>query len=102
MTSLTLPAAGTYLSTGLTTVKFGPSSLNTLPAVLSSLRLVKAGEKPRSLILTGNTLATKTKVISRVEEILGDTHAFTFTSIGEHAPVEGIEKAVEVSGGLGF
>ena len=98
MSALTLPI-GTYLNTGLTTVKWGVGSINSLPELMKNLRLASSTSKsssPKALILTGKTLSTKTNVIKNVEKILGSHHAFTFTDIGEHAPVAGIERAVEV------
>ena len=42
-----------------------------------SVSLEKLG-KHRAFILTGNTLATKTDLVSRLEGILGETWAGTF------------------------
>ncbi len=50
----------------------------------------------RVMIITGNTLATKTEVVKEIEGVLGELHAETFHRIGAHAPRSGIDKAIEL------
>lgn len=97
----TMATSGSYATTPLTRIVWGPGSLSQLPELLDSLpALAGAGAAKdgprRALILTGNSLASKTDVIRRAEHALGPRHAATFTGIGEHAPVEGIQEAVRL------
>ncbi|BFZ58240.1 hypothetical protein PYCC9005_005302 [Savitreella phatthalungensis] len=90
MTSTQSQLSGTYAYTGNRTVQYGVGSIDRLPELLERFG------KNKALIVTGNSLANKTKVIQNIQKILGDHHAETFTSIGEHAPVEGIEQALKI------
>lgn len=89
------PVAGVYRNTLLQAVYFGPGCIATsLPTAIETLNL----KHKKAFILTGKSLATKTKVIERVQEILsakGYYSGETFYEIGEHAPVAGIREAVE-------
>ena len=48
----------------------------------------------RVLVITGRSLATRTTVIDVVTRALGPLHVATFDGIGEHAPREGVARAV--------
>ncbi|KIS67858.1 uncharacterized protein UMAG_03914 [Mycosarcoma maydis] len=91
----TSPVAGVYHNTLLQAVYFGPGSLATsLAAAIEALNL----KNKKAFILTGKSLATKTKLIERVEHILsckGYYSGETYFDIGEHAPVAGIREAVQ-------
>lgn len=91
-------ATGSYTPTPLTRVVWGAGTLSQLPDILASLprpsTLTTPPPPPRALIITGNSLATKTDVIKRAEAALGDAHAGTFSKISQHAPVEAIREAV--------
>ncbi|SJX64169.1 related to Lactaldehyde reductase [Sporisorium reilianum f. sp. reilianum] len=91
----TAPVAGVYRNTLLQAVYFGPGSVATsLAAAIETLNL----KNKKAFVLTGKSLATKTKVIERVQEILSSKGYYsgeTFYDIGEHAPVAGIREAVE-------
>ncbi|EST04510.1 Alcohol dehydrogenase, iron-type [Kalmanozyma brasiliensis GHG001] len=88
-------AAGVYRNTLLQSVYFGPGSIaSSLPAAIEALNL----KNKKAFILTGKSLATKTKVIERIQSILSDKGYYsgeTYFDIGEHAPVAGIREAVE-------
>lgn len=87
--------AGIYRNTLLQAVYFGPGSIaSSLPAAIDALNL----KSKKAFILTGKSLATKTQVIERVQQILaakGYYSGETYFDIGEHAPVAGIREAVE-------
>lgn len=89
------PVAGIYRNTLLQAVYFGPGSIATaLPGAIEALNL----KNKKAFILTGKSLATKTKVIERVQQILSSKGYYsgeTYYDIGEHAPVAGIREAVE-------
>jgi len=73
-------------------VFYGPGCVHTaLPKLLSLLGGSKA------LIVTGRSLREKTNVVTRIEGILKDNGAFgaTFSEIGQHAPVQGINRGIE-------
>lgn len=74
-------------------VYYGPGSVKTaLPALLETLGVKKA------LIVTGRSLHEKTDVVRRVESILKglDAYGATFFEIGEHTPIAGIRKGIQV------
>ncbi|KAH7923185.1 Dehydroquinate synthase-like protein [Leucogyrophana mollusca] len=73
-------------------IHYGPGCVKkALPQVLSLL----GGNK--AFIVTGNSLRTKTDVVSKIESILKEQGAYgdTFSEIGEHAPVAGIYNGVK-------
>ena len=47
----------------------------------------------RAFVITGQSLATRTDVVGRVEAHLGGRHAGTFAGIGQHAPSRGVAEA---------
>ena len=47
----------------------------------------------RAFVITGRSLNEKTGLIRRVEALLGNRHAGTFASIGQHTPGGTVEKA---------
>ncbi|CAF1389688.1 unnamed protein product, partial [Didymodactylos carnosus] len=49
----------------------------------------------KAYIITGHSLKTKTPVVSQIESILGSSHAGTSSSIQQHAPIKGINEAME-------
>ncbi len=52
----------------------------------------------RVFIITGRTLYEKTDLIRRVEAMLGDKHAGTYTGMTQHTPGSAVEKAAEQAG----
>ncbi|KAJ7179558.1 alcohol dehydrogenase IV [Mycena filopes] len=74
-------------------IHYGPNCVSTvLPELIQALHV------KRGLIVTGNSLYTKTDVVSKVKEILQaqDAYAGVFTEFGEHTPVAGINTCVKV------
>ena len=65
----------------------GIGSLARIPVSLEKLG------KRRAFILTGNSLATKTDLVSRLEGILGETWAGTFSGCRQHAPGSTVDAA---------
>lgn len=57
-------------------------------------QLDRAGKK-RAFVLTGNTLATKTGLVTRLEDLLGDRWIGTFSDCKEHVPASSVAKATE-------
>ncbi|GAC1360330.1 MAG: iron-containing alcohol dehydrogenase [Ktedonobacteraceae bacterium] len=51
----------------------------------------------RALLVTGNSLATRTKVVDRVTEALGALHAGTFHDIRQHAPKSDVARAADLA-----
>jgi alcohol dehydrogenase class IV len=73
-------------------VYYGPGRVSTaLPTLLDTLGATKA------LVVTGNSLYTKTDVVKKVEGILREQnrYAATFYNIGEHSPISGIRAGVD-------
>ena len=86
----TEPLAGLWKPTHLKALYYGPDSVaNYLLSCLPS-------ESSKAFIVTGSSLATKTKLISQVEQILGQKHAATFSKIGQHAPVADLDEATKL------
>jgi len=69
-------------------VEYGVGSLSKLADVLHDLSIYKP------LIITGNSLATKTDVIEQVKKAAGCEVAAVFTSIKQHAPIQDIKEAL--------
>lgn len=83
-------ATGTYEYTANQTVQYGAGCTSeALP------KLLKRFEAKKALIICGRSLATKTKVIQKIESILGTAHAGTFFKIGQHAPIEAVEEGLK-------
>ncbi len=71
-------------------VHFGPGSLEKLEE--------EAGDFQRAFVITGRTLFEETDLIRRVEGMLGEKHAGTFSGMGQHTPGSAVEKAAEEAG----
>lgn len=77
--------------TELDSVHYGPGCITeVLPKLLKALGAKKV------LLLTGKSLYTKTDVVKKVESLLKshDLYGDTFYEIGQHSPVEGINKGI--------
>ncbi|KAJ7499414.1 iron-containing alcohol dehydrogenase [Mycena latifolia] len=77
----------------LKTIHYGPGCLATaLPKLIAAFGVKKG------LIVTGRSLHTKTDVVRKVTDVLtaADAFAGVFTEIGEHTPIAGISRCVEV------
>ena len=80
---------GDYFFLPVEHVIFGAGSLERLPGELERLKV------RRALIITGQSLATKTGIVRKVEETLGAAHAGTFSAIRQDTPESDVARAVE-------
>jgi len=71
-------------------VHFGPGSLEKLGE--------EARDFQRAFVITGRTLFEETDLIRRVEGMLGEKHAGTFSGMGQHTPGSAVEKAAGEAG----
>ena len=71
-------------------VHFGPGSLGKLEE--------EARDFDRVFVITGRTLYAETDLVRRVEGMLGEKHAGTFSGMGQHTPGSAVEKAAEEAG----
>lgn len=86
--------SGTWRNTELSTIRYGAGCLPS--ALQKALQEDIRGDDYRALIVTGKSLNTKTDVIEKVKSALGQQYVATLDEIGQHAPVEGIERAVDL------
>ncbi|CAO1613191.1 unnamed protein product [Parajaminaea phylloscopi] len=86
--------AGKWKNTEISAIRYGPGSLKA--AVEAALTEDVPGDR-RALIITGKTLNNKTDVVEKVRAALGSVYVDTFDEIGEHAPVNAIERAAELA-----
>ncbi|PWN22288.1 Dehydroquinate synthase-like protein [Microstroma glucosiphilum] len=92
-TSGPAPPKGVWRTTELSSIRYGPGCLREgLDAALKE----DLGGRKRALIVTGKSLSTKTDVIKKVKEALGERYVATLDDIGQHAPVDAIHRAVEL------
>ena len=71
-------------------VRFGPGSLKKLEE--------EARDFDRAFVITGRTLSEETDLVQRIEGMLGEKHAGTFSAMGQHTPGSAVEKAAEEAG----
>ncbi|CDZ98734.1 Alcohol dehydrogenase, class IV [Phaffia rhodozyma] len=91
--------SGSYTPTQHQNVTYGPSAITKLPELVHLLLPSFPSDKNiRAIIVTGNSLATKTPVIDNVIKLLNDAgiDADVHKGIGQHAPVAGIKEAVKL------
>lgn len=82
------PLSGLWKPGGVKAVYYGPNSVE------KHLYSALPSESSKAFIITGNSLATKTNLVKKVEELLGPAHHVgTFSRIGEHAPVMQLDEA---------
>lgn len=76
--------SGSYSFPPIQLVQYGPGSISHLPAIIEKL---VTHAKPMAMIVTGNSLATKTPVIKDAEELLKKhgMYGCTFKNIAQHA-----------------
>ena len=65
--------------------------------------IAKLAEEARSsdrvFVITGRSLYEKTDLVRRVEALLGEKHAGTFSGMGQHTPGSSVQKAAEEARG---
>jgi maleylacetate reductase len=71
-------------------VHFGAGSLEKLDEEARDFR--------RAFVITGRTLVEVTDLVRRVEGMLGEKHAGTFSGMGQHTPGSAVEKAAGEAG----
>ncbi len=59
----------------------------------------EAWSSDRAFIVTGRSLYEKTDLVRRVEEMLGEKHAGTYSGMGQHTPGSAVEAATEMARG---
>lgn len=47
-------------------------------------------------LITGKSIATKTPLVSQIENILGSRHAATFSDVRQHGPAADVERALDL------
>jgi maleylacetate reductase len=82
---------GTHTFLPTERVHFGVGSLEKI--------VEEARSEERAYIITGRSLDEKTDLIRRVEALLGEKHAGTYSTMGEHTPGSAVERAAEEARG---
>jgi alcohol dehydrogenase class IV len=59
----------------------------------------EARDFQRAFVITGRTLSEETDLVRRIEGMLGERHAGTFSGMGQHTPGSAVEEAAEEAGG---
>ncbi|CAK7227440.1 hypothetical protein SCUCBS95973_006544 [Sporothrix curviconia] len=90
MTDSVLPVSGIYEPHGLRKLYYGPN------VVEKHLLHVLPSSTSKAFIVTGASLAAKTPLVKRVQDLLGTAHhGGTFSQIRQHAPVEQVARAID-------
>jgi alcohol dehydrogenase class IV len=84
------PLSGLWQPTQLQKLFYGPTT------VQDHLIECLPTSSSKAFIITGKSLATKTPIVQKVEQLLGSKHGGTFSKIGEHAPVADLDQAAEL------
>ncbi len=82
---------GEYVFPPMDKVTFGPGTVESLPQEVERL----AGK--RILIITTASVAAKSPLLKRVEDLLGDCHVATFSEVRQHTPSGTVVAAVEAA-----
>ena len=80
--------SGEYSYLPIERVHFGPGSIARLAEELDKIK------SQRPFIITGQTIAKKTRLVDTVEKASGRKLAGVFSSIKQHAPISGIKQAI--------
>lgn len=91
----TAAPAGIWQYLPVERVIFGPGQVETLPQQVDRL-----GGR-RVFVITGQSLATKTDLVQRVEKLLGERHAGTFADTKQHVPSRGVLEAARLARAAG-
>jgi alcohol dehydrogenase class IV len=87
--------AGRYESTATEAVVFGPGCASRLGEELERLG------RSRALLVTGNTIATKSSLVDRISDVLGDALAGVFSGAEQHVPRESVVAAADAAREVG-
>src|SRR5215203_5951173 len=82
---------GTHTFLPTRRVHFGTGSLQMIEE--------ETGSSDRAFVITGRTLYEETDLIPRVEALLGEKHAGTYSGMGQHTPGSSVERAAEEARG---
>ena len=82
---------GTHTFLPTERVHFGAGSLEKIRE--------EARSSDRAFVVTGRTLYEKTDLIRRVEALLGEKHAGTYSGVGQHTPGSSVERTTEAARG---
>jgi maleylacetate reductase len=82
---------GTHTFLPTERVHFGAGSLEKIEE--------EARSSDRAFVVTGRSLYEKTDLIRRVEALLGEKHAGTYSGMGQHTPRSSVERATEAARG---
>jgi alcohol dehydrogenase class IV len=80
--------SGEYSYLPVERVHFGPGSIARLAEELDKIK------SQRPFIITGQTIAKKTRLVDTVEKASGRKLAGVFSTIKQHAPISGIKQAI--------
>jgi len=71
-----------------TRIHAGEDALRLLPREVARLGA------QRAFIICGNSVATRTTLLTRIRDLLGDGYAGAYTQLGKDAPLEDVQKAI--------
>jgi len=80
--------SGEYSYLPIERVHFGPGSIARLSEELDKIR------SQRPFVITGQTIAEKTRLVDMVEKASGRKLVGVFSSIKQHAPISGIKRVI--------
>jgi alcohol dehydrogenase class IV len=80
--------SGEYSYLPIERVHFGPGSISRLAEELDRIR------SHRPLVITGQTIAEKTRLVDTIEKAAGRKLVGVFSGIKQHAPISEIKKAI--------
>ncbi len=80
--------SGEYSYLPIERVHFGPGSIAQLAQELDKIR------SHRPFVITGQTIAEKTRIVDTVEKASGRELVGVFSGIKQHAPISGIKQAI--------
>ncbi|HEV2118528.1 MAG TPA: iron-containing alcohol dehydrogenase [Candidatus Bathyarchaeia archaeon] len=80
--------SGEYSYLPIDRVHFGPGSISRLSEELDKIK------SQRPFVVTGQTIAEKTRLVETVEKASGRRLVRVFSGIKQHAPISGIKRAV--------
>jgi alcohol dehydrogenase class IV len=81
--------SGTHIFLPTKRVHFGVGSLEELEG--------EARSNGRAFVVTGRSLKEKTDLVRRVEALLAEKHAGTYSSVGQHTPGSAVEEAAKAA-----
>jgi alcohol dehydrogenase class IV len=83
--------SGVYRTLPMDRVVFGPGAVRSLPQELDRLGL------QRALVITGESISTRTDLFWYVEQLLGPRHAAGYTGARQHVPASTVAEAADLA-----